>query len=239
MATPKIVLFDLPSREPAHAWSWNTWKTRLFLNYKGLDYETEWLEYPEIKPRLQPHLPDNKAFTVPAIKLPDGTYIMDSWVIAQELDRRCPSPNLPLDSPPQQKYIDLLDPTVTALRPEIVQYVPSRLLNEVNLDFWDVTRSARYGMPLEQFVRENGGEKAYKVASPYLQEMTAMLKENKKGVFFMGDTISYVDFVHAGFLIMFRRLGSDVFQQLLQATGEPDVHLKFLEALKPWIEKDN
>lgn len=28
-------------------------KTRLLLNYKGLDYKTEWVEYPDIKPRLE------------------------------------------------------------------------------------------------------------------------------------------------------------------------------------------
>ncbi|KAI3334115.1 putative glutathione S-transferase [Ustulina deusta] len=239
MASSKIVLFDLPSKEPIHAWSLNTWKTRLVLNYKGLDYETEWLEYPEIKPRLQPHFPTNEEFTVPTIKLPDGTYIMDSQVIAEELEKQHPSPSLHLDSPLYQKYMDQLSATFKALRPVFLLGVPNRLLKKVNHAYWHKTRSLYVDMPLEQYVQENSAEDAYKAASPHLRNMTALLKENDKGVFFLGDTISYVDFAHAGFLVMFRALGDDIFQPVLEATGDAEVHLKFLEALKPWIERDD
>ncbi|GAP85301.1 putative glutathione S-transferase [Rosellinia necatrix] len=239
MATPKIVLFDIPSKEPNHAWSLNTWRTRLVLNYKGLDYETEWLEYPEIKPRLQPHFPDKEEFTVPTVKMPDGTYIMDSLVIAEELEKQYPSPNLHLDSPFRLRYFEQLKGAFPSLRPEFLLGVPNRLLKEVSHEYWHRTRTEYVGMPLEQFVREGGGEKAYKGASPFLQNITAMLKEDDEGPFFMGKTISYVDFTHAGFLIMFRRLGDDVWQQLLNATGDPETHLKFLEALKHLTERDN
>lgn len=44
-----LVLFDLPSKDRCHCWSLNPWKTRLLFNYKGLDYTTEWVEYPDIK----------------------------------------------------------------------------------------------------------------------------------------------------------------------------------------------
>jgi len=77
MASDQIVLFDLASRPPRSTWSLNPWKSnsparldhrqepvqdeltrsyhvaRLLLNYKGLNYRTEWLEYPEIAPRLR------------------------------------------------------------------------------------------------------------------------------------------------------------------------------------------
>ncbi|KAH7153819.1 hypothetical protein DER46DRAFT_611994 [Fusarium sp. MPI-SDFR-AT-0072] len=52
MSENEITFFDIPSRSPQVCWSMNTWRTRLLLNYKGLDYKTEWLEYPEIKERL-------------------------------------------------------------------------------------------------------------------------------------------------------------------------------------------
>ncbi|KAI0456260.1 putative glutathione S-transferase [Xylaria acuta] len=239
MANSKIILFDLPSKEPNHSWSLNTWKTRLVLNYKGLDYETEWLEYPEIKPRLQPHFPDNEEFTVPTIKLPDGTYIMDSLVIANELEKQHPEPSLHLDEAYRLQYIDHLRQAFVHMRPVFILGVPNKLLKEVNHDYWHRTRETQVGMPLEQFVQENGGDKVWKEAAPHLQGITAMLKENNKGPFFLGDTISYVDFTHAGFLIMFRALGDDVWQPLLEAMGDPELHLKFLEALKPWTERDN
>ncbi|TGJ78543.1 hypothetical protein E0Z10_g10217 [Xylaria hypoxylon] len=183
--------------------------------------------------------PDKEEFTVPTVKMPDGTYIMDSIVIAREIEKQHPSPPLDIDSPIRQRHADQLSPAWVALRPEILLKVPTQLLKEVNHAYWHRTRSEHVGIPLEQFVQENGGEKAYKAASPHLQNITALLKENDKGPFFNGDTISYVDFAHAGFLVMFRALGEDVFQSLLEATGDPELHLKFLEGLKPWIERDN
>ncbi|KAI1109743.1 hypothetical protein F5Y14DRAFT_431260 [Nemania sp. NC0429] len=183
--------------------------------------------------------PDRESYTLPAVQLPDGTYIMDSWDIAQELEKQYPSPSLHLDSPLRDRYNELLNPSFAALRPEVIRYVPEALLNEASLEHWEVTRTPRIGMPLPQYVAEQGGPQAYKKAAPYLQQITALLKENDAGVFFEGETISFVDFIHAGFLIMFRRYGRDSFDQLLEATGDPELHLKFLEALKPWIERDD
>ncbi|KAI1313977.1 putative glutathione S-transferase [Xylaria venustula] len=242
MAASKIVFYDLPSKEPNHAWSLNTWRTRLVLNYKGLDYETKWLEYPEIKPELQPHFPDKEEFTVPTIKLPDGTYIMDSKLIVAELEKRYPSPSLliNLDSPLYKRYIEQLAPLFNdALRPIYILGVPTRLLKEVNHDYWHESRAEWCGMPLEQYVRENSAEDAYKAAAPYMRSISALLRENDTGPFFLGDTVSYIDFVHAGFLLMFRQLVDDIFQPLLEASGDPEPHLKLLEALKPWTERDD
>ncbi|EAU93612.1 hypothetical protein CC1G_02842 [Coprinopsis cinerea okayama7 len=43
-----ITFYDLPSILPENDWSPNTWRTRLCLDYKGLDYKTEWVEFPDI-----------------------------------------------------------------------------------------------------------------------------------------------------------------------------------------------
>ncbi|KAI1822876.1 putative glutathione S-transferase [Xylaria intraflava] len=237
MAPAKILFFDIPSKDPIHAWSANTWKTRLLLNVKGLDYETEWVEYPEIKTRLQPHFPDKKEFTVPTVRMPGGRYIMDSWNIAQEIEKLYPTPPLNLDSPILPKYIDLLGKAFPEVIPNYILEAP-KLLNEVNHSYWHETRSQWVGMPLEQFVKERGGPKAYEAAAPHLKAMTALLKE-KGGPFFMGQNISYTDFVHAGFLIMFRWLGDGVFKPLMEATGDPEAHLAFLKAVKPYSDRDN
>lgn len=66
----KAILFDLPTKAPRKAWSLNPWKctatlsctaklnadyplARLVLNYKGIDYETEWTAYPDIAPKFK------------------------------------------------------------------------------------------------------------------------------------------------------------------------------------------
>ncbi|KAI0203521.1 putative glutathione S-transferase [Astrocystis sublimbata] len=197
------------------------------------------VEYPEIAPRLRPHFPDKKDFTVPTIIQPDGTYMMDSLVIANELEKQHPEPSLHLDEPYRLKYIDALRDAFEAIRPLYILAVPKRLLKEVNMEYWLRTRSEAVGMPLEKYVEENSGPHVWENAAPHLQKITEMLKENDKGIFFFGDKVSYVDFTHAGFLIMFRALGEDIWQPLLKAFGDPDLHLRFLEALKPWTENIN
>jgi hypothetical protein len=76
------------------------------LNFKGLPFKTEWLEYPDIKPTLiklgvapSSTLPDGSPFyTLPVISDPnkvtaDGkpTIVGDSQVIAEYLDKQYPS----------------------------------------------------------------------------------------------------------------------------------------------------
>lgn len=49
----KVTLYDLPSRDPCSTWSMNPWKTRLLLNYKKIEYNTEWVEYPNVAPKVK------------------------------------------------------------------------------------------------------------------------------------------------------------------------------------------
>jgi len=44
-----IIFYDIPFAEPGVCWSPSTWKARYCLNYKGLPYRTEWVEYPDIE----------------------------------------------------------------------------------------------------------------------------------------------------------------------------------------------
>ncbi|KAK0215070.1 hypothetical protein IW262DRAFT_1440636 [Armillaria fumosa] len=45
-----ITIYDIPSIAPGSDWSPDVWKVRYVLNYKGLSYQTEWVEYPDIEP---------------------------------------------------------------------------------------------------------------------------------------------------------------------------------------------
>ena len=48
----EFVLFDIPGKDGL-AWSPNVWKVRAVLNYKKLPYKTEWIEFPDIEPKLK------------------------------------------------------------------------------------------------------------------------------------------------------------------------------------------
>ncbi|KAI2641006.1 putative glutathione S-transferase [Xylaria nigripes] len=238
MATSKIVFFDLASQKCNRSWSANTLKTRMNLNYKGLDYETEWLEYPEIKSRLGPHLPDKEMYTVPTVRMPDGRYITDSWEIAQELEKLYPTRPVNMDESLRERYLSHFVPAFNELIPNYILAAPKHLLNEASRGYWHETRSAWFGMPLEQFVQERGGEKAFKAAVPHLLAITELLKETE-GPFFMGQKVSFVDFIHAGFFHMVKRVGDGLFVPTLEATGDPELHLRLIEAMEPYIERDS
>ena len=82
---------------------------RLLLNYKELPYKTEWIDLVDIAPTLEsygikPNPPQTMGasvgtrYTLPAVQLPDKSFVMDSVSIAIELESRYPEPSLYLDA---------------------------------------------------------------------------------------------------------------------------------------------
>ncbi|KAF8515788.1 hypothetical protein BU17DRAFT_67714 [Hysterangium stoloniferum] len=112
MSEPKITFFDIPSLCKPQAWSPNTWKARLVLNYKQIPYKTVWVAYPDIEDTLKkiggkptdikPNTKDGSnepLYTLPAI-LDESTdtpvVITESLAIMEYLDAKYPDrPVLP------------------------------------------------------------------------------------------------------------------------------------------------
>ncbi|KAJ5308989.1 hypothetical protein N7508_004368 [Penicillium antarcticum] len=229
MASKQYTLYDLPSRAPCTTWTPNPWKTRLLFNLKGLDYRTEWVEYPDIKPTLENKVPANAgstAYSIPTIESPDGTCVMDSRKIVQYIEKQHPQPSMHLDS----SYLPKVEEVWSAYMGDI--------LNDASLEYWYTTREKFVGMPVDQLEKEKGGELAWNEAEPALRSATALLKENE-GPFFMGDTISYADLVWASVLLFSKRLGPGFFEEATKRSGDAQVHLNLLEAIRPWSERDS
>ncbi|KAF8659866.1 hypothetical protein AX16_001750 [Volvariella volvacea WC 439] len=95
-----ITFYDIPSSHPIIAWSPNAWKIRYALNYKGLPYKTEWVEYPNIAaickrigaaPTAANRLGQSPFYSVPVIRdLTSNRVISDSIAIARYLDEQYP-----------------------------------------------------------------------------------------------------------------------------------------------------
>ncbi|KAK0735132.1 hypothetical protein B0T26DRAFT_631289 [Lasiosphaeria miniovina] len=235
MASNPIVFLDIPTKEPRTTWSFNLWRTRFVLNFKGLEYVTEWVEYPDIKPRLEGHVPPHESdvlYTLPAIILPDGTYIMDSNKIAPALEALYPSPPLRLDSPLIPRLRALMNGVHAPFGPIFAPSVPNLLLSERSREYFVRTRSEDHGMDLFKWGQENGGDPAWERLTPSLQEITALLKETPDGPFFMGKEAGYVDFYWAGYLLFTQMIG--VYDKFLELSGDAKAHTDFLEAMKPW-----
>ncbi|KAF4970534.1 hypothetical protein FSARC_2443 [Fusarium sarcochroum] len=241
MSSGTITLFDIPTKPPQVSWSMNIWRTRLLLNYKGLDYKTEWVEYPEIKERLNGHVPPNEQepqFTLPAIQLPDGSYVMDSYKIVDIIEEKYPEPSLPLNTPIQLRLRSAMSKFMGQLVPVYVPGVAQHLIGEKSLDFFLTTRKEDVGMPLYEYGEKNSPG-AFDRAEPFAREVSALLHENPSGPYFLGDTVSYTDFIWGGILLFFQCLGDEQYQEVLKSTGDADVHTKFLDALGPWTKRND
>lgn len=184
-------------------------------------------------------LPGRDAYTIPTVIMPDGEYIMDSAEIAKAVEKAFPEPSLHLDSTFVDRLFAVLKEIMAAILPVYIPLVPQRILNEASQPYWYETREAKVGMPLDQLAREKGGDPAWAAAAPFLRQVSDLLRENPQGPFFLGETPSYTDFIWGGLLVFLRRIGDDVLEKGLESTGDRDLHLKFLEAIKPWSERDS
>ncbi|EGU78257.1 hypothetical protein FOXB_11230 [Fusarium oxysporum f. sp. conglutinans Fo5176] len=203
MSTNKIIFFDIPSRSPQ-------------------------LEYPEIKERLSEHpvlsvSPNEQGapFTCPAIQLPDGSYIMDSYKIVDVIEEKYPEPSVHLNNPMQDRLRASMIKFMTEMVPVYVPGVAKNIIGEKSIDFFLATRLQDVGMPLYEY-GEKHSPGAFDRAEPFAREITALLEENTSGPFLLGDVC----------------LGEKEYKEVLRITGDEDFHTKFLDGLRPWTERN-
>ncbi|KAH6888846.1 hypothetical protein BKA70DRAFT_1330870 [Coprinopsis sp. MPI-PUGE-AT-0042] len=220
-----ITFFDIPTQRGNRPYSINTWKTRFCLNYKQLAYKTEWVEYLDIPPVYLKHNnpptdthPDGKPYySVPAI-LDDlsGTTVMiaDSVKIAQYLDETYP--DTPKLFPEQTEegfqkqiaFIKDLQKALLGIFPMMfVQTLPllnpsSRehfaIVRAQDLNQWYCDKKTLYDVEISQEEQEASWET--------FRGFFDKMNETWKGDWFLGDTISFVDFVIGGLLLWIKEV---------------------------------
>ncbi|KAJ3526218.1 hypothetical protein NMY22_g10251 [Coprinellus aureogranulatus] len=211
-----ITLFDVTSSLPDKAWNATTWKTRFSLNYKGLPYKTEWLEYPEIAPVLQKH-------GIPPYKLkPDGT---PHYTVPAILDvttplgksKRCSPKLLPEDKDALEEqervyasWLFTMLPTLIILGCETV----SRLNKESQehfsrgraKDMYDIYKVERLeDVPLTPEHREE----LWSQAKGCFDSFDAKMKEREEkngGPWYNGEKATFADFVIGGYFLWARSI---------------------------------
>ncbi|BGP14358.1 hypothetical protein JCM10213_004485 [Rhodosporidiobolus nylandii] len=82
------IFYDLVGRHGGPLFAPNPLKARLALIHKGVDFDEVDLTFSELK-AMAPIMGVERAF-VPILKLPDGTFISDSWRIAEWLEETYP-----------------------------------------------------------------------------------------------------------------------------------------------------
>lgn len=241
----EVILVDLPSKgDKPHCWSLNPWKARAALNYKNIQYKTEWIEYPDLAPKLSSYgVSKNEGpgaytdYSAPAAKL-DGTWIMDSRKIAEALDKYQPEPKLHMDRADEiDKTLEVVLELFGKLRPEVMPRIPI-MLNPRSAEYFEETRAKRFGMPLSELAKSDGaGEQAWKNAEPSVKKLVEILKE-KPGAFVLGDEVSFADLIIGGMVAMLKVLdkNGDLYDRLLQ---QDEAVKKNWDGISKFFERDD
>lgn len=247
----KIILYDLPTKKPEYGcWSPNVWKSRMVLNYKKIPYTTHFITHDEIEPVLSSiGIPPNppkpsgapgppvSRYTVPAIKFPNGTAIMDSANIALKLEELQPEPGLHLENGLHDELMKVFGAMMMPLMAICYPCIQRNILLPETVRGWTAKKEANFGMSLQELEETKGGEKAWEAAQPGLEMMRRFLREKKRdeGPFVEGKRVSYVDFWVASMGESFRRIDEGLWERLVREC--PDLEVVH-GACGEWLRED-
>jgi glutathione S-transferase len=124
-------------------------------------------------------------YTIPTLRI-GNDYIVDSRNIADAIEKEFPAPSLRLDAEVLPQVEALIPQILGALRPEWMPKIPRNVLGPGSVEYWHSTRSKARGMPLDQYEKEEGGEKCYIAAEAPVKKAAALLKQTE-GPFFLAD----------------------------------------------------
>ncbi|KAH8823344.1 hypothetical protein DL96DRAFT_1559223 [Flagelloscypha sp. PMI_526] len=159
-----ITLYDIPSTLPGVIWSPNALLTRLTLEFKGISFETKWVEFPEVelaakaisaKPTGTWPGTGKPKYTVPIIRdTTTGKTISNSWNILTYLEDTYPErPSL---IPKGTKGLMKVFTTSVnrklfgdALRPFNVAQT-ARVMNPPSQEYWATVKLMEIGMPFSE-----------------------------------------------------------------------------------------
>lgn len=176
-------------------------------------------------------------YTLPTLRLPDGTYIMDSLAIAEKLETLHPSPSLHLDNNLHNALGPIIGRISLPLIPIFMPRIGRDIVPESAADYFHETRSKRFGMPLDELEKQKGGEQAWQAARPGIEGLKAFMSAHKQdeGPFVLGSEVCYADFVIASLMESLRRIGPDLFESFVDENAE----LRALhQACGKWMEKE-
>ena len=159
---------------------------------------------------------------------------MDSWPIAHELEKRYPSPSLHLDDPITVKIRDLISPILNPVIMQFLPYVPDHLPERSRGWFYE-SRNAAFGKPIQEVHKEAlaNADEGWKQCYEVLKQAADLLKK-QDGPFFLGQTVSYADFIFTSMLFFVKLLDESAFDKMV---SQDPAFSKLYEATSQWFTK--
>ncbi|TFK37162.1 hypothetical protein BDQ12DRAFT_685440 [Crucibulum laeve] len=219
-----ITFYDFASKLPERTFHPHAWKTRYTLNYKGVPYKTEWVEYPDIegickKMGIPPTTkkPDGSdRYTLPAIyDSSTGTGIADSLLIAAYLDKTYPDTPKVLPSGTaalQDAFVDAFMSKMGSAG-KIFFPIMQKVLNKPGSDYLlraVAQAAAAKEPPKDSLTAEEESEANWKSLKDAFSALDGWYQKNGGGPFIMGDTPSFGDFAVGGFLAFGKNVKDDI-----------------------------
>lgn len=204
---------------------------RLILNYKGLPYKTEWVEYPDIEalckklgvPPGGAHADGTPFYTLPVIHdKSTNTSISESMAIAHYLDKTYPhTPSvIPAGTGALQAATEfaLQQAFLGHLLPVIV--LPNlKQLNPCSQGFYRRAREADLGRLEDLAPTAASQDEAWKKVQDGLSKVAKWMErfeDGQEGKFIMGDSMSFVDCIIAARLLWMKKVLGDKSPQWMQ-----------------------
>lgn len=217
-----IVLYDLADAKGS-SWSFNPYKTRLSLNFKGLPYRVEYISFPNVEPRLKelgvsPASDTFPYYTLPVIADPSSdpngkpTYVSDSFKIAVYLDEKYPSPKYPAIFPSGTQAIQSLlvsqyfSTIAGGLVSSLLRDLP-RILDPASAEYFHRTRTAWINANLLSV--EETSKRWQEVREKFETIGKPSGPSSGAEQFIMGSQPSFVDFALGGFFHFVERVGGN------------------------------
>ncbi|KAF8999578.1 hypothetical protein BDZ89DRAFT_1082707 [Hymenopellis radicata] len=245
-----ITFYDIPGSLPGGPYSPspNTWKIRYALNFKGLQYTTVWVEYPDIKPLYEKlgisavltRADGSPYYTLPLIRdASTDAIISDSLPIVEYLDKTYPdTPQLfPLGPDSYTLHAAFSDAFMAKLGNLWQFTMPAmhRVLNPASQTYFDTTKSVMFGTPTLNAADPKGAKRAEewnKVKADF-EGLAKWYREGQK--FVIGNKLSWADIVVGGFVLWTRTvLGAESSEWKAMSAWNGGRWAQLLKDLEPY-----
>ena len=172
------------------------------MSYKGLPFEVEWVELPDIAPRMKEIKaapgkgPDGtEMYTLPVLRDPNtGAIVTDSWDIALYLDNTYPEkPVFPEDT---KGLIHAFNTAHFGQLLPAIKFPLMRLggvLRERSLKYYLTTRERYFNQQIEEWSPEGPEREQHWAVLEKAFETWMTWHGKTEGKWFMGNTFSYAD----------------------------------------------
>lgn len=213
-----LIIYDIPSKLDGTYWSDSITKSRFVLGYKGLPFQVEWVELPDIAPRMKEigarpnKLADGEEMhTLPVLSDPNtGALVTDSWEIAEYLEKTYPEK--PIFSNKSKGLIYAFGNAVISLILPAAKFPifrASQILNERSAEYYITTRQVMFKVKISEFSPEGPArdehwaiiERAFNTYKEWYDE--------EVGTWLMGDVFSYADIFTGSILSWLKRVLHD------------------------------